>query len=118
MRVHVEVDPREGAYRVWAWISVRGEDYVYEYGPVGGGVCGLRWDEGRPLASGASLRDVPPTLVLPYEIVEALIAADDPTLNPRNAGAEHLKDARAVRDRLLSLVERMTQNCDPNGPIV
>lgn len=109
MRTHIEYDPREGVYRVWAWQRQGHEVFPMEYRPIPGPAgFGLAYDAeaGQPVET--SLRDTPPTLVLDYEIVEALIENHEPGLSPRNALGEHLKDARAVRDRLLALVERQT----------
>lgn len=108
MNVHAEYDPREGVYNVWAWFRRGDQTFAYEYGPVGGNRLGLRWDEDAPLPFASSLRDSAPTLTLDHELVDALLEAHEPGLNPRNALGEHLKDARAVRDRLLSLIERGT----------
>lgn len=108
MNTHVEYDPREGVYNVWAWIRRGPDTFALEYGPVPGreGALGLRWDDSAPIPFGTSLRDTTPTIVLDHEIVEALLENHEPGLNPKNALAEHLKDARQVRDRMLDLIER------------
>lgn len=51
-----------------------------------------------------------PSLVLPSEALEALVAAGADHLPPSSAQAEHLADTRAVRDRLLTLVERQVSD--------
>lgn len=61
-----------------------------------------RWDE---LAIGV---DVEPTLVLPEAALAAIVAEAGNVLPPSAATDRHLTDAVAVRDRLLTLVERMT----------
>lgn len=48
----------------------------------------------------------PPSLRLPTEALEALLAEAAELTPPTPATVEHLADARATRDRLLSLVER------------
>lgn len=49
--------------------------------------------------------DLTPTLTLPIDAIEAVVAAAHDVLPPSAATARHLDDAIKVRDRLLSLVE-------------
>lgn len=49
---------------------------------------------------------IKPSLSLPTGVLKAIVDAASETLPPSNQMAEHLKDAREVRDRLLALVER------------
>ncbi len=46
-----------------------------------------------------------PSLVLPREMLQALVDESEEVLEPDGATNRHLKDAVKVRDRLLSLVE-------------
>lgn len=53
--------------------------------------------------------DEPPvTLRLPPNVLAAIVAEAAELRPPTQATVEHLNDARAVRDRLLALVERLT----------
>lgn len=49
---------------------------------------------------------VPPFLTLSPEVMKAIVDAGTGTFPPTDATTAHLKDAIAVRDRLLTVVER------------
>lgn len=64
------------------------------------------WEE-IPIAEGAHAGEpVKPTLELPTDALEAIIAAAGDVLPPSAATDRHLRDAVEIRDRLLALVER------------
>lgn len=50
-----------------------------------------------------------PTLRMSHYALEKLIAAGCEYLPPTSATVEHLKDSNAVRDRLLTIVERIVK---------
>lgn len=104
MQVHVVRDPREGAYLVWAWERRNGETCLYEVRPTPGGTVEMCLPEDGWRTSG-TLEEQPPTYRIPYEIFDALLQADSPELVPGNALVDALKDARTVRDRLLTIIE-------------
>lgn len=51
-----------------------------------------------------------PSLTLPSEMLEAIVAACADHLPPSSAQAAHLADAIGIRDRLLTLVEGSQQS--------
>ena len=102
MRTFVEHDPRQDVYRVWCW-DVAPDRMVVSYYTRGGQLIST------PHAEGTSMRDLPATFTIPYEVVEELVTV----FTGRGVGliaTEALDDTRKVRDRLLNLVERLA--CD------
>lgn len=98
MRAHVENRWYEGAWEITLVEHGRGPNgwaYSYEDG-------NLIPNEVKPGGT------VPATLVLPYEAVEAIVAALPGKVTASDATLDALVDTRGTRDRLLALVERLT----------
>lgn len=98
LRVGIARDPENDYARLYIWakdadgrrvqVIIRGQDAMQE----------VRADEGKPAKE--------PSLTLPWDLLQALRAAVVPDVNAGEAVSAHLRDAIAVRDRLLTLVER------------
>lgn len=95
MRVEVEREPATRMVKVW----------VLQDGRAGRGTAwtplgdGPEWTEVHPGS------EVPTSLRLPEEVWAAIVAAGSDVPVPSRAQHDHLTDAVAVRDRLLTMVE-------------
>jgi hypothetical protein len=93
--------------RNWATTDVR----IYVTQPAGLGVSylwqlkGDQWAR-EEIRNEVVNDDLGPTIAMPSEMLEAIVAAAHDILPPSAATDRHLKDAVAVRDRLLTLIER------------
>lgn len=107
MRVHIETG---AGFYMRGTVGI----YIFERGPTETGSgrimrlnpsedfgARVKWEE---LALHAELPE--PTLELPTEAFEMLVAAGSDHLPPSSATDRHLYDAIGVRDRLLALVEQ------------
>lgn len=85
---------------------------LYDRGPVGYDSIYRVTDDGRlrrdTIPEGQS--DVEPTYVLPVDAFEAIIREGSGIVPPSDATHAALTDAKAVRDRLMSLVESEWQS--------
>lgn len=93
MKAHIESRWENDSVRVWIIDGGPDNHRVMRLGPGG-------WE---PFGRG-ELTD--PTFEIPQDALTALVAAAGDFLPPSTALAAHLADAREVRDRLLTLVER------------
>lgn len=100
MKAHIEQDWMRRGFKVW----------LYE--PLGQGrtVRVVGFDErGEVLLQNfEDTADIPPSFVLREDMLKALLDEAAGVLPPSEATSEHLADARAIRDRLLALVEAST----------
>jgi hypothetical protein len=95
MRVEVEREAATKMVNVWVVEDGWGDSRGRVWTPIGDGP---EWTE---VAAGAS---APVSLRLPEEVWVAMIAAGADVPMPSRAQADHLADARMVRDRLLDAV--------------
>lgn len=102
MEARIEHDWPSGGVKVWLYQRHgRGLD-VFQYEKDAEG--GFRWRV-EPVYEAALLPE--PTFELPRDALPALIEAASDFLPPSAATDRHLKDAIEVRDRALSLIERL-----------
>jgi hypothetical protein len=102
--VKARIEPRFTAFSVDIWF--------YDHDPVEGNALvvyrpsgeGTMWDR-EIVPNGAEMPS--PSLSIPNDALEAIVAAGADHLPPSSAQAEHLADVRAVRDRMLTIVERV-----------
>jgi hypothetical protein len=85
-RPHLVVDSGPGVHRLWQ--SQGGDRWSFE-----------------DISEGRQTNDAEPTFEMPLDMLEAIVAAAHDILPPSAATDRHLKDAVAVRDRLLTLLE-------------
>lgn len=98
MKAHVDYDFVNESYKVWFFErGAPGTSRVLRFPSPGT----LMWDE---VPDGAEA-PLEPSLELPEEAVELMIEKLSKVLPPDAAQAQHLKDAREVRDRLLAMIE-------------
>lgn len=98
-RVIVQVEPHRDTVAIW-FLAGRGDpQYVLRPGQESG-----EW-VAHPTAPSFALPD-PPSLRLPREALEQLIAEASDMLPPSRAVDRHLNDAMTVRDRLLAFIEK------------
>ena len=99
MKVYLDNDPMMGGYRIYAYRETPEGVQMYKFGD---GWAGLVIGEARPWGEA---RDPAQALcLLPYEIVDELVAKHK-GIRLGEVTEDALRDARAVRDRLLTLVE-------------
>lgn len=102
MEAHVEKDILTRHVKVWIW-QPRGRhsfDQIVAAEP--GGEVILQTFEDMSVQP-------PPSFILPEDALKALVAAASDVLPPSDATVDALKDARVVRDRLLTLVEQASR---------
>jgi hypothetical protein len=99
MKAHIEWGWSTGAMHVF--LFERGPDRYFTVGEDGYLVA----HEYRPEAT----NEARPALILEREILEVLLRASAEKVPPSDATVDALKDTRAVRDRLLAMVERAYQ---------
>lgn len=98
MNAHIEHD--------WASRTVK----VWLYSDVMGGVNVLRFDDTGPIhVIVPQGEDPPPSLVLPFGALEALMAEAEKIIPASHATERHLQREIATSDRLLALVESRWQ---------
>lgn len=67
----------------------------------------LRFDDGRPRWEETPQNSQPdPTLTIPRDALEALLAAAEKHVPATDATVDALRDTRTTRDRLLALIEK------------
>jgi hypothetical protein len=100
---------RREAYINWRFGSTVLDIYVFS--PAGPGLQRLYQSKGdgqwsfEEVKDGEDVGEIGPTLTVSKDMLEAIVAAAHDVLPPSAATDRHLKDAIAVRDRALAMVE-------------
>lgn len=105
MEARLEQDWMRDSWRIWIadGLRSRGARRIYALDEHG---------QAKPeyeISEQASSDSIPPTLILPTDFLRAIVTAANEEaglLPPDRAMAAHLGDARGMRDRLLTMIER------------
>ena len=99
MYVHIEDNWRARTLDIWL-TDCAGK--MHGHYSINGNELEVEWTERRE----SEVWSEEPTLRLPKEVAEDIIRAMEGHVHAQDATSRHLDDAIAVRDRLLSIVER------------
>lgn len=103
--MHVKIEPHWPTQGHLVWFFERAPLRVLRVGDEGDRSFGPQWvvttDDGTL---------VEPTLILPEGALEALLAEAEKIIPASHATERHLHDSNEVRNRLLGLVEKLTDD--------
>lgn len=110
MRCHIEHSFQTDSYRIWLYtrIGESGARVLQLVPPPEGERPPFhQWVREVEAAGGA---EVPPTIELPRDALEAIVAKASDHLPPSAAAERHLGDAITMRDRMTALVEYLVRD--------